>query len=220
MAAPNTITIHNLNGTWVMDKSISNDPDGIFKLQGMSWLTRKAIGLATVTLKIKQTKNAQGADELAIDQLLTGGVKGTSEHRVLDWSERDHADHIFGDVVGQSRFLKAGAASEGSGGKRLPEVDVQTKTGDADKDVAVAKFLRGEILANDDLTEGFVVDGENEDFMQSWVRSKGDGWTAEQIWGFEMVDGVRRYTRRIVVAKGEEIEKVRLVYTFVSDSTE
>ncbi|OAT05944.1 hypothetical protein BDBG_02248 [Blastomyces gilchristii SLH14081] len=218
MAAPTTVTMHNLNGTWVMDKSISNDPDGIFKLQGMSWLTRTAIGLATVTLKIKQTKNDQGVTELAIDQVLTGGVKGTSEHRVLDWSERDHTDHIFGDLTGQSRFFRAGAAA--SEGKRLPDVDVQTKTGDADKDVTVAKFLRGEMLANGDLTDGFVVDAENEEFVQSWVRSKENGWTGEQVWGFEMVDGVRRYTRRIVVAKGDQIEMVRLVYTFVSESTE
>ncbi|EGE86607.1 hypothetical protein BDDG_09553 [Blastomyces dermatitidis ATCC 18188] len=184
----------------------------------MSWLTRTAIGLATVTLKIKQTKNDQGVTELAIDQVLTGGVKGTSEHRVLDWSERDHTDHIFGDLTGQSRFFRAGAA--GSEGKRLPDVDVQTKTGDADKDVTVAKFLRGEMLANGDLTDGFVVDAENEEFVQSWVRSKENGWTGEQVWGFEMVDGVRRYTRRIVVAKGDQIEMVRLVYTFVSESTE
>ncbi|PGH28361.1 hypothetical protein GX50_08903 [[Emmonsia] crescens] len=218
MAAPTEVTIQDLNGTWIMDKSLSNDPDGIFKLQGMSWFTRKAIGLATLTLKITQKKNDAGTVEINIDQLLTGGVKGTTEHRFLDWSEKPHQDHIFGSVIGQSRFLKAGEA--GADGKRRPNVDVQTKTGDEAEDAAIAKLLMGEMLANGDLTEGFEVDEANEDFLQSWVRNQEAGWTGEQIWGFEMIDGVRRYTRRIVVAKGSQVEKVRLVYTFVDRNNE
>ncbi|OJD19634.1 hypothetical protein AJ78_00365 [Emergomyces pasteurianus Ep9510] len=184
----------------------------------MSWLTRKAIGLATVTLKISQKKNDAGTVQMDIDQLLTGGIKGTAEHRSLDWSERPHKDHIFGEVIGQSRFIKAGEA--GADGRRRPNVDVQTKTGNEAEDAAVAKFLRGEILANGDLTDGFVVDEANEDFLQSWVRSQESGWTGEQIWGFEIIDGVRRYTRRVVVAKDGNVEKVRLVYTFVDRSNE
>ncbi|OAX77965.1 methylmalonate-semialdehyde dehydrogenase (acylating) [Emergomyces africanus] len=164
--------------------------------QGMSWLTRKAIGLATVTLKISQKPNDAGIVQMDIDQLLTGGVKGTAEHRLLDWSERPHKDHIFGSVIGQSRFLKAGDASA-DGGRRRPNVEVQTKTGDEAEDAAVAKFLRGRF------------------WRMSWVRSQESGWTGEQIWGFEKIDGERRYTRRVVVAKDGQVEKVRLVYTFV-----
>ncbi|EEH45413.1 uncharacterized protein PADG_01563 [Paracoccidioides brasiliensis Pb18] len=221
MAAPAESTIQDLNGTWVIDKTLSNDPDAIFKLQGLSWLTRKAIGIATITLKVTQSKNPDTGDvTLDVAQLLTGGLKGTSEHRVLNWSEKPHQDHIFGSVIGQSRFVKAGDAD--ADGKRRPAVEVQTEiSGDDDgtQGEAVAKFLRGEILANGDATDGFVVDAANDYFMQSWVRSQESGWTGEQIWGFEMVDGVRRHTRRIVVAKDGQVEKVRLVYTFVDRST-
>ncbi|PGG95072.1 hypothetical protein AJ79_10284 [Helicocarpus griseus UAMH5409] len=213
MAAPTECTLKDLNGTWSMDKTLSNDPDGVFKLQGMSWLTRKAIGLATVTLKVTQKKIENDVTQIDIAQIVTGGLKGTTELRTLDWSEKPHTDHIFGSVIGQNRWVHAGAA--GADGKRRPEVDVQTKVGNEAEDVAVAKFLRGEILANGDIVEGFLVDEQNELFLQSWVRSQDSGWTGEQIWGFETVDGVRRHTRRIVVANDGKVEKVRLVYNFI-----
>ena len=38
-----------------------------------------------------------------------------------------------------------------------------------------------------------------------------------QIWGFEEIDGGRLFVRRVVVKKGEQIEKVKLVYNFESD---
>lgn len=35
-----------------------------------------------------------------------------------------------------------------------------------------------------------------------------------QIWGFEIVNGERRHTRRIAAAKGGKYEIIRFVYTF------
>jgi hypothetical protein len=40
------------------------------------------------------------------------------------------------------------------------------------------------------------------------------GWTANQIWGFAEINGERRYTRRVVVKKGDEVLKIRLVYEY------
>jgi hypothetical protein len=40
------------------------------------------------------------------------------------------------------------------------------------------------------------------------------GWTANQIWGFALIDGKRRYTRRVVVTNGDEVLKIRLVYDY------
>ncbi|KAK2732819.1 hypothetical protein FQN55_003920 [Onygenales sp. PD_40] len=210
MAAPAEATILNLNGSWLMDKTDSADPDEIFKLQGMSWLTRKAISIASVTLKFTQT-TVDGVVHVNVDQVLTGGIKGTTETRTLDWAESPHQDHIFGSVIGQNRFVKA---APGPDGKSRPAVEVQTRVGGAE-DESVAKFLRGEILENGDVTEGFLVDEQNENFLQSWVRSQDSGWTGEQIWGFETVNGVRRHTRRIVVAKDDKCVKARMVYTYL-----
>ena len=54
--------------------------------------------------------------------------------------------------------------------------------------------------------------------MQSYVKNQdsGYGWTAEQLWGFEQINGKRYHTRRVIVknAKGDKSELVRLVYNY------
>jgi hypothetical protein len=67
---------------------------------------RSAISLATVTLYIKHYKDESGVEHIEIDQRLTGGIPGTFESRTLDWTPRDHDDHLFGPVVGKSRRIK------------------------------------------------------------------------------------------------------------------
>ncbi|CAK3992477.1 Hypothetical predicted protein [Lecanosticta acicola] len=41
------------------------------------------------------------------------------------------------------------------------------------------------------------------------------GATTSQVCGFELIEGERRYTRRLVVKKGEEVLHVRLVFDYV-----
>ncbi|KAI2011514.1 hypothetical protein LOZ52_004778 [Ophidiomyces ophidiicola] len=210
MAAPAEKTIKDLNGRWTMNKTISNDTDPILSLQGISWLTRKTIGLATITLHVKQYNDDAGISHVDIAQTLTGGISGTTEQRVLGWEEHEHTDHIFGTVRGRSRYVRGTAPADG---KVRPDVEVQTKAGD--EQVAVTKFLKGETLADGSEVEGFVA-GDGEDFwVQSWVESVNDGWTAEQVWGFEVIDGVRRYTRRVVAEKNGKVIKARLVYDYL-----
>ena len=52
MASPSEVTITNLSGKFVMNKELSNNIDALLALQGIGWLTRKAIQLATVYLTI------------------------------------------------------------------------------------------------------------------------------------------------------------------------
>ncbi|KAI9668855.1 MAG: hypothetical protein M1831_000925 [Alyxoria varia] len=126
MAAPDSITLENLNGKFFMNKQVSTDPDPILALQGISWVTRTAVSLATITLHISQYKDDEGITHIDIDQVLTGGIPGTSEKRALNWEDREHNDHIFGEVIGKSRwtnltdvqdeFLKKDWAKESSEG--------------------------------------------------------------------------------------------------------
>ena len=44
--------------------------------------------------------------QIDVSQTGTGGLKGTDEHRILDWSERSHSDRIFGDVTGRTKWVK------------------------------------------------------------------------------------------------------------------
>lgn len=67
---------------------------------------RKAIGLSTITLSIKQyTDDDGGVTHIDIQQTATGGIK-TTELRTLDWQVREHEDRVFGKVNGQTRWIK------------------------------------------------------------------------------------------------------------------
>lgn len=76
------------------------------------------------------------------------------------------------------------------------------------------EFLRGQHLKNGTTESKFV----DELFVHSFVKNQdsGYGWTAEQVWSFEEIQGKRYHTRRVVVrnAKGDKLEKVRLVYDY------
>ncbi|KAI5285683.1 hypothetical protein KEM54_000381 [Ascosphaera aggregata] len=207
MACPAEITIRNLNCVFVMDKTLGDDPDAIFVLQGMGFLTRKTLKYATVTLNMS-AKEEDGVMIVRSDQTITGGIKGTSEVRYLNWQERSHEDAIFGKVVGRSKFLDANG--------NTPVLDIQTSVADAKEKEAIEKFLKGEVLADGKTASSFATDEQKDAFLHSWVKSQENGWTAEQVWGFEIINGERRHTRRAVVAKKDKVVKARLVYTYQS----
>ncbi|CZS93138.1 uncharacterized protein RAG0_03549 [Rhynchosporium agropyri] len=183
MAAPAEITLKDLSGQWVMNKTLSDDTDAVLILQGIGWWTRKAIGLATVTLHTKQYIE-DGITHIDIDQTATGGVKGTTELRALNWEESSHNDHVFGNIKGRSRW------------STFQEID--------------DSFLKEGWLEGDEEKAG----PEGEKHIESLAVNEEKGWNARQIWGFAMVDGKRYYVRRVVVTKGAEVLKVRLVYDF------
>jgi len=105
MAVPASLTILDITGKYFMNKTLSDDTDTILQLQGVGWLTRKAISLA-VTLLIKHYKDDTDAERIDITQTLTAGIPGTSESRLLTWTERPSEDHVFGAVIGKSRRIK------------------------------------------------------------------------------------------------------------------
>lgn len=183
MAAPSSLTTLDLSGQYVMNKSLSDSTDEILRLQGVSWFTRKAIGIATLTLSVKHYKDDAGVEHIDVDQTLTGGIKGTTEIRVLNWEAREHEDHIFGFVVGRSRRI------------RVEDIEHE--------------FLRVGWLP--DTTEH----GAINSYVESDTPKSGTSWTAEQIWGFEEVNGERRYVRHVrFIGPGGENIQARLVYDY------
>ncbi|KAG4422686.1 hypothetical protein IFR04_004164 [Cadophora malorum] len=183
MAAPAEVTLKDLTGQWVMNKTLSDDTDAVLALQGIGWWTRKAISLATVTLHTKQYTE-DNITHIDIEQTATGGVKGTTELRALNWVEHTHNDHVFGNVKGKARWSS------------FQEIDDD--------------FLKEGWLEGEEEVAG--PDGEKH--VESLAVNEEKGWTARQIWGFAIVDGKRYYTRRVVVSKGSEVLKVRLVYNW------
>jgi hypothetical protein len=126
---------------------------------------------------------------------VASGLSTTQENRTLDWQEREHKDKIFGNCKGKSRMWKKG--------------DYQMQGPGSAEDAA---FLQAEKL-KDGTTDSKFLDDEH---VQSWVMNvdPSGGWEAEMIWGFEEVKGERRYTRRVVVWKGGQFHRVRLVYDY------
>lgn len=88
------------------NKSLSSNSDDILeilRLQGVGWFTRQAIVMATLYLSVEHSKGDDGVEHIDIEQTLTGGIKGTNEHRILDWTEREHEDYVFGSVLSKSQ---------------------------------------------------------------------------------------------------------------------
>ncbi|KFY71285.1 hypothetical protein V499_08503 [Pseudogymnoascus sp. VKM F-103] len=184
MAAPAEYTIANLNGQWVLNKTLSDATEPVLTLQGVGWLKRKAIGLATITLSITE-KVVDGLTIIDIESTGTGGIQGTAEHRELNWSEREHEDHVFGPLTGQTKWLD-------NKGADWDALDSFQKEGWLDERV-----------------------GPNgEPHILTTAVSKTNGWTAIQVWGFTELNGVRYYTRKVVITKGSEVLKVRIFYDF------
>ncbi|KDR69577.1 hypothetical protein GALMADRAFT_255791 [Galerina marginata CBS 339.88] len=108
MAVPAELTVLDISGKYVMNKTLSDSrTDTILQLEGVSWLKRKAVGLGTVTLSIKHYKNEDGVEHIDIDQTLTGGIQGASELRTLQWKGQEDEHPLFGAVIGKSRRVKA-----------------------------------------------------------------------------------------------------------------
>ena len=193
MAAPPAINIKNLSGKYVMNKTISDDTDPMLALQGLSWFTRKAISLATVVLTVDEYVKT-GVYHIDINSV-AAGFASTQEDRILNWTENDHSDRIFGTVKGRSRIFQ------------LQNFEMQG-AGPPDD----ARFLKAETLKDMKTPTRFLDDESGH--IQSWAVSQGGGWTAEQVWGFEEVDGKRYYARRVVVRKGDQVQRVRLIYDY------
>ncbi|KAI1142872.1 hypothetical protein F5Y05DRAFT_366497 [Hypoxylon sp. FL0543] len=213
MAAPATKTIGDLNGRWLLNKSLSDSVEPALALQGVGWLTRKTINTTSVTLHVKQYQGppsppAAAGDGAAlvtridIDQVASG-IKGTTENRCLDYVFREHSDWIFGRVQGRSRWI--GAADLAA----LVAPDGEAVKGGWAKDDFVARdWLEGD-------AEKGGPDGETH--ILNHVQSLDNGWTALQVWGFQDIGGERRYTRNIVVAKGDKFVEFKMIYDWIPE---
>ncbi|KAJ5917623.1 hypothetical protein N7466_011177 [Penicillium verhagenii] len=235
MATPSDIIISGSSfaGKWVIDKRLSAPPDPVWKAQGIKWVLRKAVALAEVTMHISVSSspdslssNVAAAAEsqlipheklhLSILQIPTGGLAQIPEQRALDWNEQVHLkDFLFGARQCRSRLV---AGTVGPAGRIVPDFDPGTAI---DKEI-IGQLLRGEVLPGGADGSGFLVEGDGEGGENAglWIHtfdSREDGaWTMEQIWGFEMIDGERRHTRRFVVANKEgAVEMGRIVFTYL-----
>ena len=86
--------------------------EDILRVQSVPWVLRKAITLATVTLSIKHHSDESGVERIEVVNTLTGGIPGTTELNVLDWTNRPHEDYVFGKILGKSKRVELPNAVE------------------------------------------------------------------------------------------------------------
>ncbi|KAM5358390.1 hypothetical protein ACJZ2D_015320 [Fusarium nematophilum] len=183
MAAPQTKTTRDLNGDWILNKDLSDSSEPVLRAQGIGYLARKGVALATIHLNIRQHDAAALAPSSSTGKVTciestqtASGLKTTKETRHLDNEFRDHSDWLFGVVKARARWAS------------VEEIDDGT------------------------LKDGWLIEGEKS-LVLSYVVSQGNGWTATQVWGFQLVQGERRYCMRVlVVSKQGESVQARFVY--------
>ncbi|KAL4916211.1 hypothetical protein BDW62DRAFT_202888 [Aspergillus aurantiobrunneus] len=193
------------------EKHLSSNIPLILKLQKIPWLLRKAIDASPIHLHITQytradPKTHEPRTPLDLVQRTSAGLGVIVDNRVLDWEERMHENYVFGRVITRAMFI----AGEEEG---RPDVRVCVDGGGRDQE-EVARFLRGEVYADGVGTGagGFLVEagsgsgGGEESGSGLWVQtlecSEASAWSAETIWGFEMVNG-ERYLSRVVAVVGK-----------------
>ena len=188
------------------NKSLSDSVEPSLSLQGIGFLTRKAIVLATVTLHVKQFADAHKPPSTAegecvhihIQQVATGGIKGTTENRCIDNEDREHTDWLFGTVASRSLWCHAGADAIAAAAAE-----------------AGTPFLATNWLTDDSEKTG--PDGAAHLVSIAVNKDAAGGWTACQVWGFQTIGGERRYARNIVLKKGGKTIEMRLVYDYVPE---
>ncbi|EKM52172.1 uncharacterized protein PHACADRAFT_212742 [Phanerochaete carnosa HHB-10118-sp] len=99
MAVPANMTTLDLSGKYNQNKTLSNNTDIILSKQGVSYFVRMGINMGTLAVIVKHEHSSDGAETLAVDQSLSGGLGRTSQARTLDWEPRDTDSKFFGKTT-------------------------------------------------------------------------------------------------------------------------
>ncbi|PQE08151.1 lccl domain-containing protein [Rutstroemia sp. NJR-2017a BVV2] len=177
-----------------MKNKVDSDPiEPVLTLQGIPWIMRKVINMASISMCVKQSVDDAGIETLVVEQFATG-IKAETEVRKLDWSVITTESAVWGDATHRSRRVNIKKSVEDDNGKPLDPY----------------------------LTDGWVMmDNEKED-DDAWifdvVENKSRGWVIEQIWGFILVDGKKYHARKTLVRRGDEVAKARTRYEWKGET--
>ena len=102
MAAPTSVNIKDMTGTYTLNSKQSDSSQATLKMQGVGWLVRQAVQYSTITLHMKQYTDDMGTVHLDQESISTGNVSSV-ENRELngEWGERENK--IWGKVKGTTK---------------------------------------------------------------------------------------------------------------------
>ncbi|QKX55863.1 uncharacterized protein TRUGW13939_02962 [Talaromyces rugulosus] len=204
MTSPGGAGVLNLGGNWVMDKAKSTGLDAVLTLQGIGWLTRKAVTASTVNLKITQgshadTDGVESTEWITLEQVLTGGLRGAPEVRSLSWADFKHDDTLFGPVIVRSHYVPGAKKPDG---RIYPVLEVQTQVDRFN----IESWLTAAVITDQK------TDNLEKAFMHDYICSVSTGWTAEQVWALETTEEGTLLTRKVAVVKGFSTETAHVFY--------
>ncbi|KAK4939165.1 hypothetical protein LTR66_015030 [Elasticomyces elasticus] len=188
MAAPPELSMQDLTGSCFQNKTLSDSFDRAFAIQGIPWIIRKVVSIATLSLKVAHEVDESGAKTLVFTQAASVAIAGLSEEkevRFLDGRETLHSSTLFGTSSARSRLVNMSTAT-GNDGKPLDPL----------------------------LTRNFLQEGESggDNNLFDLVVHQTKGWVMEQIWGFGIVNDERRLIKKMVIRKGDDVAHATAFY--------
>ncbi|EWC45535.1 hypothetical protein DRE_05393 [Drechslerella stenobrocha 248] len=129
MAAPADKTAADMSGSYIMNRSLSGDTDGILALQKVGWLLRKSLGLATVTIALTH----DAANDVINIHSVAGGVISTNESVHLDGKAYPRKnDKVWGNFEVVAQKVRAADIDddilrEGWAGEEVIQVSSENK---------------------------------------------------------------------------------------------
>ncbi|RDA91377.1 hypothetical protein CP533_6888 [Ophiocordyceps camponoti-saundersi (nom. inval.)] len=186
MAAPTSKTIKNLSGQWTMSKKLSDSMEPGLALQGIGFFVRKGICMATISLSVEQYEGKPRPPSTS-----EGPVWRIDSTQSAAGLSSTSENRCVDDIPREQTDWVFGTVEGRSHWITLDEVQ--------------DPYLAG----------GWIFDGDDKTLLRAIAVNKTAGWTATQVWGFQMVDDERRYCRNVVIEKGEQRVNFRIVYDYV-----
>ncbi|KAF2217721.1 hypothetical protein CERZMDRAFT_104305 [Cercospora zeae-maydis SCOH1-5] len=105
MAAPAEVNVHNISGSYDLNKNISDSTSAMLKMQGVNFLVRQAANYSAIQVNLHQYKGDDGKEHLDQEQISTGNMK-QFEPRILDGEARERDIQYWGKVKGWNKAVK------------------------------------------------------------------------------------------------------------------
>lgn len=170
----------------------------MLQLQGVSWVKRRAIAMLPTSFIISHITDEAGIEHIDTTRNLPGGLAGSTKKRILDGRECDEEDDVVGPVT-----------------RKFSKIPVEEVTDGFSKQDWTQDTIDGGIV----LADSCSTPGKNShtwklvqvvDHFPSLTCSH----TPNQAWGFAIVNGERRYVRRVAFTSSEKEIHARLVFDY------
>ncbi|KAK4985521.1 hypothetical protein LTR50_005929 [Elasticomyces elasticus] len=76
------------------------------------------------------------------------------------------------------------------------------------------RFVKLRDIDDDFLKAGWTQDCLEGEVIETMDESLSDTWTARQVYGLAEVNGEKKQVRKIVAKKGDQVERIRMVYNW------